>query len=236
MKRAWMMIKFGFGFGFGLASAMGLAAGAGRAQQGNPAPPPAQPAGVVIDRLVAVVNDVPITESDVWWFLALDAEAPAGRLSDELKHSALSQLVDQELLYQEAQKLPTGEISQDEISRYNSELIGRFPSESAFRRRLEEVGLDAARLREIVRRRLVILQFIEFRFRSFVFVSDQEIQSYYESRIVPLAHERGETPPPLDQIRSVIEKTITEDKVASEMSAWFEDARRRADIVYPVEY
>jgi len=199
-------------------------------------PQSANPQSTVIDRLVAVVNEEPITESDRLWFLALDAEVPAGSFSDELKRIALEQLIDQQLLYQEAQKLPSIEVSQDEINKYISELITRFPSESAFRRRLEAVGLDQTRLQEIVQRRLLILQFIEFRFRAFVFVSDQEIQSYYERRVLPLAQERGETPPPLDQVKELIEKDIIEDKVASESSLWFEEARRRSEIVRLVEY
>jgi hypothetical protein len=192
---------------------------------------------VVIDRLVAVVNGDPITESDLLWFLALDPEVPEGRFSDELKRIALGQAIDQQLLYQEAQKLPSLEVSQDEVNKYISELTSRVASESIFRRRLDAVGLDQTIRQEIVKRRLVILQFIEFRFRAFVFVSDEEIQSYYQSRVVPRAQERGQTPPPLDQtLRSIIEKTIIEDKVASELSVWFEEARRRSEIVRLVEY
>ncbi|MBI3951474.1 MAG: SurA N-terminal domain-containing protein [Acidobacteria bacterium] len=198
--------------------------------------PPSASAGVIIDRLVAVVNDSPTTESDLLWFLALDAEVPAGQFTNELKRLALGQVIDQELLYQEAQKLPAIEVSQEEISQYIADLIRRFPSEPAFRHRLEAVGFDGATLQETVRRRLIILQFIEFRFRSFVFATEEEIQSYYQSRVVPLARERGETPPPFEQIRNVIERTIIEDKVASELSNWFEEARRRSEIVRLVEY
>lgn len=204
-----------------------------------PAPPPSAAhtaQSVVIDRLVAVVNDAPITESDLLWFLALDAEVPAGSFTDDLKRRALRQLIDQELLYQEAEKLPSIEVKPDDVDRYISELSRRFPSASAFRRRLDEVELDATTLHQIVRRRLVILQFIEFRFRAFVFVTDQEIQSYYESRLLPLARERGQKPPPLESIKDLIEKTLIEDRVESELSQWFEEARRQADIVYLVEY
>jgi hypothetical protein len=200
----------------------------------NPQSAIRNPQSTVIDRLVVVVNEAPITESDLLWFLALDAEVPAGPFTDELKRSALRQFIDQELLYQEAEKLPSIEVKPDEIDQYISELIKRFPSESVFGRRLDAVGLDQTTLQQIVQRRLVILQFIEFRFRAFVFVTDQEIQSYYESRVLPLAQERGQTPPPLEQIKDLIEKNLIEDRVASELTLWFEDARRRADIVYLV--
>jgi hypothetical protein len=198
---------------------------------------PAQQSAVVVDRLVAVVNGEPITESDLLWLLALDPQQPDGRFTNETKRLRLEQAIDQQLLYQEARKLPAIDVKQDDISRFISDLVRQFPSEPAFRRRLETVGLDGPALQELVRQQLIILQFIEFRFRSFVLVSDAEIQTYYQGRVVRLAQERGETPPPLDdQLRSVIEQTIVEDKVESDLNDWFDEARFRAEIVRLVEY
>ncbi len=192
---------------------------------------------VVVDRLAAVVNGDPITESDLLWLLALDAEVPIERITNEQKHTRLEQAIDQQLLYQEAQKLPSLEVGQDEIAKFIAELTTQFSSESAFRRRRNVVGLDDATLREIARRQLVILNFIEFRFRSFVFVTSEEIQSYYQSRIVQPTQESGETPPALDdKLRNTIERTIIEDKVDAELTVWFDEARRRSEIIRLVEY
>lgn len=194
------------------------------------------PSGVIIDRLVALVNDDPITESDILWFLALAPDVPEGPFTDRMKQQALEQYIDRQLLYQEAQKLPTIEVTPEAVAQYIADLTKQFPSESAFRRRLQAVGLDEATLNRIVRRRLIILQFIDFRFRAFVLISDEEVQSYYRHRVVPLAEERGQSPPPLEEVRELIEKNLLEEKVASEMTLWFEEARRRADIVYLVNY
>jgi hypothetical protein len=195
-----------------------------------------EPAAVVIDRLTAIVNGDPIAESDLLWLLSLDPDVPEGATSNTMKGIALRQAIDQQLLYQEAQKLPSLEVDGGEVNQYIAELTGRFPSESIFRRRRQAVGLDDPALREIVKRRLVILHFIEFRFRSFVLVTDQEIQWYYQNRIVRLAEERGEAAPQLNDVRNLIEKTIIQDKVDSEMNNWFDEARRRSEIVSLVEY
>jgi hypothetical protein len=212
-----------------------LACRLGLAQGG--AQPSAQANGTMIDRLVAVVNGHPLTESDVLWFLALDPEVSTETYSNDLKRRALERIIDQELLHREAEKLPTIEVTEAAISEYIAELMRHFPSEAVFRHRLEAVGLTSDALREVVKHRLEIWQFIDFRFRAFVFVSDAEIQSYYENRVVAQAKERGETAPPLDQrLRELIEKNIIEDKVASEMIAWFDESRRRSEIVYLMEY
>jgi hypothetical protein len=189
---------------------------------------------LLLDRIAAVVNGQVITESDIRWYLALDPEAPEGDLSESMKSRALHQLIDQTLLRQEAEKLPTLTITEQEVERYLAELRARFPSELAFHRRLAAAGLDEETLRTIARHRVEILRFIDFRFRSFVFVSEQEIQWYYEHRVVSDAQRRGITPPPLDQVRSLIERILRDEKVTSEMIAWLDDARRTAEIIlYP---
>jgi len=189
---------------------------------------------VLVDRIAAVVNGTVITESDILWYLALDPETPEGTFSEEVKARALQQLIDQALLHQEAEKLPTLAIAESEIERYLAELRARFPSESAFRRRVAAVGLDDQTLREIARHRVEILRFIDFRFRSFVFVSEPEVQGYYEHRIVAEAQRRGAAPPPLEQVRPLIERILRDEKTKAEMIAWLDDARRTAEIVlYP---
>jgi hypothetical protein len=193
-------------------------------------------ASVVVDRLVAVVNGAPITESDVLWFLALDPEVPDGDHSISLKRQALEQIIDQKLLHQEAEKLPAGEISDAAVTEHIASHRRLFQSEEAFHRRRARVGLSDEALREVVKNRLEILQFIDFRFRAFVIVTEAETQSYYERAILPVARQSGEAPPAIEQVKDVIQKTITQDKVEAEMIAWFEEARRRSDIVYLVEY
>ncbi|MCS6815819.1 MAG: SurA N-terminal domain-containing protein [Blastocatellia bacterium] len=189
---------------------------------------------ILVDRIAAVVNGMVITESDILWYLALDPEIPEGTFSEDLKARALQQLIDQALLHQEAEKLPTLTIAESEIEDYLAQLRARFPSEGAFRRRLAAVGLDERTLREIARRRMEILRFIDFRFRSFVFVSEQEVQGYYEGHVVSEAQRRGTTPPSLEQVRSLIERILREEKTKAEMIAWLDDARRTAEIVlYP---
>lgn len=185
---------------------------------------------VVLDRMAATVNGDLITESDIKWYIALDPEAGEGPAAEQIQWRALQQLIDQKLLDQEAEKLPTIEISPADVEKGLADLIARFPSESAFRQRVEAAGLDAETLRAMIKHRLEILRYIDFRFRSFVFVSDIEIQSYYEQRVVPVAKARGEQAPSLEQVRPLVEKIISDEKVKSEMIAWLDDQRQKAEL------
>ncbi len=195
---------------------------------------PALAQTVLVDRIAAVVTDTVITESDILWYLALDPETPDGAFSEETRARALQQLIDQTLLHQEAKRLPALTIAESEIENYLAQLRARFPSESVFRRRLAAVGLDERTLREIARHRVEILRFIDFRFRSFVFVSEQEVQWYYETHVAREARRRGTAPPPLEDVRGLIERILRDEKTKAEMIAWLDEARRRAEIVlYP---
>ena len=88
-------------------------------------------------------------------------------------------------------------------------------------------------MRDIVRQRVEIENYLNFRFRSFTIVSQQEIAEYYRDVYVP--RHRRQTPgrivPTLVQATPEIERTLTESKIESDTDAFLEDARTRAEIV-----
>ncbi|MEW6207622.1 MAG: hypothetical protein AB1631_04595 [Acidobacteriota bacterium] len=189
-----------------------------------------------IDQILVVVNDEIITRTDLLWNLALDPNAPslAGPVSSDLLKQMLEVLIDQRLVYQEAAKIPS-EVSQDEIEKMRNELIKKFPSETAFRQRAESVGLTSARIDELIRERVLIERFVEFRFRSFVFVSENEIQKYYDEQLAPRVREGGQIPPPAEQVRDQINELLKREKFDQELDRWLKEARQRSDIIQIAE-
>src|SRR5262245_21514453 len=126
-----------------------------------------------IDQIVALVNDAPITRTDLLWSLAMDPAAPdpAGPVGSEVLRRKLDVMIDQMLVEQEATRLPTAEITQKQIDEKRTQLIASFRSGEAFRQRTEAVGLTVQRIDELIRQRILIDRFVDFRFRSFVFVT-----------------------------------------------------------------
>lgn len=212
------------------APALALSAALLQAQGSKPAEKPAPP-GTVIDRLVAIVNGQSITESEVIWHLALDPAGEIGGVTQDTLHRVLQQVIDLELLSQESRNLPKAEVKEEEITKYLSDLVSQFASETAFRARMSSVGLDGQTLRDRVKHRIEIMHFIDFRFRAFVLVTSEEVEQYYRSTFEPEARARGARVQPLEEVKDLIERDITDSKVAREMTTWFEDARRRAEIV-----
>jgi hypothetical protein len=191
----------------------------------------------VVDQIVALVNDDVITKSDLLWAIALDPKSPnpVGPVSSDLLRRMLDVVIEQRLVAQEAARIPTADLTQDEISKKRSELIGGFGSEAAFRQRVESVGLTPERIDELLRQRILIDRFIEFRFQSFVFVSQQEIERYYNEELVPKVQKAGQVPPSLEQVRDTITEILKQEKIGQELDRYLTTARQRADVVYLAE-
>jgi hypothetical protein len=191
----------------------------------------------IVDQILTLVNDDIITRVDLLWSLALDpsAPSPAGPVSPDILRQKLDVMIDERLVAQDAARLPGAEVPQDEIDQKRRMLIERFPSEAAFRQRIESVGLTPQRLDQLIRERILIERFKEFRFQSFVFVREEEIQRYYTEVLAPQVRARGAIPPPVEQVREQIRVILREEKINEEIDRWLIEARQRADIVQLAE-
>jgi hypothetical protein len=191
----------------------------------------------VVDKMVATVNagvktDL-ITYSDLMWQLALQPNTPLDNPNSADLNRALRLLIDQRLILQEAEKLPTLVPTPAEITAARNELALNFRTQEEFQERLRRVGLTSERLDEIVEQRLKMEKYLDFRFRNFVVISQKEITDYYNDVYVPRFKERspGRIVPTQEQARDEIEKTLVEAKIESDTDAFLDTARERAEIV-----
>jgi len=191
----------------------------------------------IVDQILVLVNDGVITKSDLLWAIALDPKSPnpVGPVSSDVLRRMLDVVIEQRLVAQEASRIPTADIQQEEIAKKRAELIAEFASESAFRQRVESVGLTPERIDELLRQRILIDRFIEFRFQSFVFVSQQEIERYYNEELVPKVQKAGQVPPSLEQVRDTITEILKQEKIGQELDRYLSTARQRAEVVYLAE-
>ena len=191
----------------------------------------------VVDKMVATVNAGARTElitySDLLWQLALQPNTVLDNPSSVELNRALRLLIDQRLILQEAEKLPTIAPTQKEVSDARDELARNFPSQIEFQQRLQRVGMTSEKLDEIVEQRLKMEKYLDFRFRNFVVISQKEIADYYRDVYVPRLQTRapGRIVPSLEQARAEIEKTLMEAKIESDTDAFLDTARERAEIV-----
>ncbi|HLF84428.1 MAG TPA: hypothetical protein VI837_09660, partial [Blastocatellia bacterium] len=201
------------------------------------------PSQQTVDQILTLVNDDVITRTDLLWSIAMDPQAPSpvGPVGPDLLSRKLDVMIDERLIAQEATRVPSTEITQDEIDKKKTELIKSFQSEAQFRERTGSVGLTQPKIDELIRQRIVIDRFVEFRFRSFVLITEPDIQRYYDEVLAPAIRNRGVVPPSLDDVqdgRSVrdgISATLKQRKINDEVERWLSQARQRADVVQLAE-
>ena len=191
----------------------------------------------VVDKMVATVNagvktDL-ITYSDLLWQLALQPDTPIDNPRSPDLNAALRILIDQRLILQEAEKLPTIAPTAKEVSDARDELLRYFSTPAEFQQRLQRVGLTTEKLNEILEQRLKMEKYLSFRFQNFVVVTQEEIAAYYRDVYVPRFRTRfaGRIVPTLEQARQEIETLLTEAKIESDTDAFLDTARERAEII-----
>ncbi len=185
--------------------------------------------------MVAVINGRElITLTDLLWQLALEPRVPLDNPRQEDINRALDLVINQRLIAQEAEKLPTVAPTEDEVRAELARLINFFPSQAAFYERLNRVGLgeSSARLREIVEGRVRINKYIDFRFRSFTVVTPQEVAAYYRDVYVPRFRRQspGRIVPTVEEVYKEIERELTDSKIESDTDEFLEEARSSAEI------
>lgn len=196
-------------------------------------------AQTVADKTVASVTNgsraTPdlITYSDLVWQLALEpdrlvSERPS---STDLNH-ALRLLESQLLILQEARKLPISETPEAQkefentVKKMRDDLAQRFGSAARLQERMARVGLTSDQLDSILRDRLTIEKYLDFRFRAFVLISQKEITDRYNQESAPLRNS-GRIVPTLEQVRSRIERDLTEEKIELEIGTFVDNLREQ---------
>jgi len=199
------------------------------------------PAGEVLDRIVAIVNNTPILQSD--WELAVRAEALLdGRLPESFSTSeqreAFERLVDQELIRQQMRGYALTPVTDEDVTKrleeVRSQLNGNQSAE-AWQQKLTKAGLTENELRSRIRMQLETLHFLDTRFRPIVRVDFRTIQQYYRDQFLPELQKRGGQTVPLSEVSGKIREILTQQRMDEQVSNWLQTLREQADIRIPGE-
>ncbi|HEU5452371.1 MAG TPA: SurA N-terminal domain-containing protein [Terriglobales bacterium] len=192
---------------------------------------PALSAQQVVDRIVATVNNSPITQRDCEMQLRYEALVEGQAVSSTtLPPEVLDRVIDQELLRQQmkGQDLSVPETEVDakvaEIRRQTAD------SDVAWRAALKRDQVSEGEVRDRVAVQLAVLRFVEQRLRSSVHVDPKAVETYYRETFLPQLREQGATEVPLKQVEGKIEEILAQRQMDQTMSAWLQDLRRQAEV------
>jgi peptidyl-prolyl cis-trans isomerase SurA len=195
---------------------------------------------VVLDRVVAVVNNHAILWSDIEDEIRLSVLDPGRGGQGELTpQRALEQLISRVLIEQQIRQedLRAVEPSQQEVEARLEEIRKQLPAcmrqncatDAGWKAFLASHGLTLERVEVYVRYRLEILSFIEQRFRQGIQISQQQIDDYYHNTLLP-QYAPGEAVPPLDNVASRIQEILLQQQVNVLFDNWLNNLREQGDV------
>jgi hypothetical protein len=215
------------------AAGQALAAGVQDAAQSGAGP-------VVLDRVVAVVNNHAILWSDLDDEIRLSVLDPGrGGLGTLTRSVALEQLISRALIQQQIRQEDEQSANppQAEVDARLAEIRHEIPacvrencaSDAGWSAFLKEHHLTPERVASYLRYRLEILRFIERRFRQGIRISPQEIDAYYHDTLLP-QYAPGEAIPPLDKVSDRIQEILLQQKVNVLFDDWLQNLRKQGDV------
>ncbi len=172
--------------------------------------------GEIIDRMVGVVNNHLITQSDLRMERSIQAilDKPATKNDKEI----LRELIDVHLIDEQISQFPGIEISTAEVAAE----LGRHQNLN---------GVSQERLREAIVVRLRRAEFFRIRFVQFIRPTDDEVLQYYKSIFVPAAEKSGLQPvPAMESIVDQVRSNVINEKLSLEVERWLEAIRKRSSI------
>jgi hypothetical protein len=168
--------------------------------------------------------------TELYWHFILNVSFPA---SFSLGGSIL---INQRLIALEAERLPSIAPTDAEVKAEIKRVLELFPSTFEFENRLRTVGFDSVNdenFQSIMRQRVAIEKYLDFRFRSFVIITTEDEARYYREVFTPDFRKRkpGVLVPTLTEARPEINKILTERKIEEDIEKFLDEAKRRAEIV-----
>lgn len=194
--------------------------------------------GVVLDRIVAVVNGDIILESDVDEERRYEEIQPYREGGAFSRDKAIQRLIDRELILQQADLQPDDNVSDSELKSQIATLRKDIPAckqydcetDAGWKKYLSDHGFTEDEFDKRWRQRMELLKFIEVRFRSGITISDAQIKNYYETTMLPEYAKHNVAPPKLETISKRIEEVLLQQQVSNLLQDWLKSLRAQGSV------
>ena len=150
----------------------------------------------VVERVVAVINDDIVLETELEQFAAPlyrgpDPDTAEGKKQwDEIKRKALEAMIDSKLVQQQANELKLS-VTPEEVDRAVEQVKTQNKLDDAtFRSALEQQGFTMEGYRKTLKKQILELKVVNTAVRSRVTVSDDEVKTYYKQNEKLVAGDR----------------------------------------------
>ena len=183
----------------------------------------------VLDRVVASIGDMAITQSDAEHEYRLerflDGQWPPPAPDSNTMKQACERLVHQKVLLEEE----TQDLSHDPglEKTATEELVGvrrRFPSAQDYQSALQSLQMDEKQILATLIDQQRVLRIIDERLRPSATPAMPEVESYYRDVFTPeYMREHGSQVPPLAEVEGQIQEILVQKKIDQLLANWLEE-------------
>jgi hypothetical protein len=188
--------------------------------------------GVEVERVLALVNGVPVLASDVE-LAEVAALVPRadGEVDADYRRAVLDALVALQLRWQDLEAAALTERVQVDLGAAWTGVAARAGGEAALAERLAAIGLPEETLRDLVRRAAVVESYVATRFGPFARPTPREVEDAWEAELAPALAAQGKPVPELAAVRAEVEALLRERKLDAEVRRWTAELESRSSVV-----
>jgi hypothetical protein len=194
----------------------------------------------LLDSVVAIVNDDVLLESDVEEEERFGAFQPfTAATKGNPRQEALARLIDRTLVEQQMRRqamVPV--VTDEEVEKELTQLRKSLPECAKYAcstgdgwgNFCQAHGFTTAQVSARWKQRMVLLKFIEQRFKTGIRISQPEIQQYYDEKFVPRFREKGLTAPPLSAVSDRMEEILLQQRVNVLLEDWLKSLHDQGSV------
>ena len=189
---------------------------------------------VIIDRIAIIAGNAIIKDSDINRDIRVTdlLNGQPIRIDNASRKQAASRLLDQVFIRREIRigdyRTATPQSAEAQLAALKKQ---KFHTDAAYQQALERDRVTDLELRTQFQWQLTVLNFIDARFRPAAYVTDQEIESYYNSHTAALRKEfPGKTS--LNALQPEIRNILAGEKVNQLFFAWLDERRKDTKVTY----
>lgn len=185
---------------------------------------------VTVDRIAATVDRQVLTVSEITQMVEIRFFARTAESDDDHRRNVLDALIAQALRFRDVERFGAQDIAADVIEARLLEIQRRFPTEAEFLAAVARAELTLDEVRALVKRQLQVEAYIQERFAPLVFISNEEIDTYYRGPWTQQRRDRGLSVPPLASVQDEIRTAVRGSRLEQEIGKWTAQLRERADV------
>lgn len=207
----------------------------------SPATPSMMPRvpGTQLDRVVAIVNEDLILDSDVNEELRLQAFDPYRTQSEISPTRAIERLINRDLILQQLKLRLLEQPSDADVNKQIDQLRKDIPAcsqshcqtKAGWDHFLADHGFTEESFFTRWKERMTVLSFVEDRFEVGVNIKRDQIQSYYDKTLVPEYQRQHVPAPKLETISSQIREVLLQEQISNLLQDWLKSLRAQGSVV-----